>query len=512
MYSDNEEARAWVERWAAAPHPYDEEVNSVEEAVAEAKARQLRGECDWFRGQPGLWPIVSSVERLGKVDRERARNSLEEFIHWIHRHPGLGTLTNDQAIGIAQHYGLPTPFVDFTSDAEVAAFFATTSEKLKPGARCSIICLKRADLVGYFANYGDLTPEVPTPEVLEFDVPDLWRLHSQKGGFLCLPFIGLENLWPPNRIIFPFTRPHAGIPRTVIFPERKSELELRLDSYFQNVETEIRSAATREWLEQMGKPFHTMNASPYLDQYLDVPKLKAGAWKRASIEPGWFTSSPENFFDVWRQVVVNIDVPAGQDLAMATTSIETALARLNAGGSRPRSVPIDWRISIEASVNAAHVTRTTNAMNRAWDGMRRLPYTDAEIARTLAMCVKFGLHWVNDRNESKDLLSVSPMLPDALRVEVADMVGGYCPAYVSRSSLLKAVRKDFCDVLLSPQRGDILSRLESIVQVVRCPPYLYEFDALREVFVESLVATQCVVCNDHSPIFSPALCMTLGLP
>ena len=100
-------------------------------------------------------------------------------------------------------------------------------------------------------------------------------------------------------------------------------------------------------------------------------------------------------------------------------------------------------------------------------------------------------------------------IDDPRRVELADQLGGYCTDYVSRPRLREAVRKDFEDVLL-PEKRESLWEIEQIIQVVRCPLFLYSFESLRELFVDSLIATQCVARPTDAPIFSPALCLTLG--
>jgi hypothetical protein len=84
---------------------------------------------DWFRGQTKNWPLKPSFARLDEDRRERALEKAERFSLWAKTTPGLEPIAanNDHLIAVAQHYGLPTSFIDFTTDPRVAAFFSTYS-------------------------------------------------------------------------------------------------------------------------------------------------------------------------------------------------------------------------------------------------------------------------------------------------------------------------------------------------------------------------------------------------
>ena len=82
-----------------------------------------------FRGQRNAtWPLTPSVLR-SEDDAERERNGLAilRFMHaceYLSKDADIPPQKADAYIGAAQHYGLPTWYLDFTVDPSFAAFFA----------------------------------------------------------------------------------------------------------------------------------------------------------------------------------------------------------------------------------------------------------------------------------------------------------------------------------------------------------------------------------------------------
>lgn len=104
-------------------------VNSADAALELAKKFQADGTFDLFRGQVKNWPLVSSFGRQNKKKRKECEAEYHRFFRFCSENEILKTYLTpdsyDKIIGIAQHYGIPTNFVDFTSNVEVAMSFAT---------------------------------------------------------------------------------------------------------------------------------------------------------------------------------------------------------------------------------------------------------------------------------------------------------------------------------------------------------------------------------------------------
>jgi hypothetical protein len=95
-------------------------VNSVEKAVDHANQLKASGGRHWFRGQGKDWPVQSTFLRVPAAQRDRTMQKLARFEGWVKSTPGLEKLAADAdaTIAVAQHYGLPTNFVDFTTSPE----------------------------------------------------------------------------------------------------------------------------------------------------------------------------------------------------------------------------------------------------------------------------------------------------------------------------------------------------------------------------------------------------------
>ncbi|MBZ0319149.1 MAG: FRG domain-containing protein [Anaerolineae bacterium] len=132
-------------------------VNNVAEAVELAKKLKQEGLYDWFRGQKQNWRVKSSFARLDDKKRELATHKRRRFVQWIKMTPGLEHLTDtndpivvDSIIAIAQHYGIETNFVDFTSNPEIAGFFASHGELPKNEGTSCIICLNTKEFSDFW--------------------------------------------------------------------------------------------------------------------------------------------------------------------------------------------------------------------------------------------------------------------------------------------------------------------------------------------------------------------------
>jgi hypothetical protein len=88
-----------------------------------------------YRGEPGLYEnTLCSALRPGVFDgldsKDMARfKHLRNALIWVLMHKEEYAQSKDEAVGFLQHYGLPTPIVDFTADPLLALTFAGTTEQ-----------------------------------------------------------------------------------------------------------------------------------------------------------------------------------------------------------------------------------------------------------------------------------------------------------------------------------------------------------------------------------------------
>jgi hypothetical protein len=113
------------------------EVGSCQEAIELARTFREKGAYDWFRGQASAaHPVVPTLLRA-TTDLRLAEERLDRFFGWARRTRGLEPIARDetQMHAVAQHYGMPTHFVDFTVDPDVAGFFAWDTKEAPPPAQ-----------------------------------------------------------------------------------------------------------------------------------------------------------------------------------------------------------------------------------------------------------------------------------------------------------------------------------------------------------------------------------------
>ena len=82
----------------------------------------------WFRGQADVsWPLTPSALRFDTSRKQqKAFELLDEFKRLAHmklKNPPASS-ENLQWMQLARHYGLPTPLMDWTTNAGIALYFA----------------------------------------------------------------------------------------------------------------------------------------------------------------------------------------------------------------------------------------------------------------------------------------------------------------------------------------------------------------------------------------------------
>lgn len=207
----------------------DIQVNTIEEAIE--KANNLKSEgYDLFRGQSGLWPVISNLNRLSEEEREQTIKKAFILEHILMKNCNFKS--KDELIAAQQHYKLPTNFVDFTTEPKVAAYFTSKISGNEPNEYACIICLDSKTVQAVFDIIKkDMATE---PEILDFCVNNLLRQEAQKGKFLYLSFIGFELTIPYKRIVFKNSKDNANkFKDSDYYPTEKSELEIKVETSIQ---------------------------------------------------------------------------------------------------------------------------------------------------------------------------------------------------------------------------------------------------------------------------------------
>lgn len=128
------------------------------------------------------WCIETSLDRFarlhGKGDRSLAAAHLLSLYDVYLTETGIAHETSDEKLwGLGQHYGLPTPYLDWTKSPMAAAYFALTSDDPSCARDLRDSCIWRLDSRGPFLRGGDVT-------IVELG-SGIWnlRLRAQRGLF-----------------------------------------------------------------------------------------------------------------------------------------------------------------------------------------------------------------------------------------------------------------------------------------------------------------------------------------
>jgi hypothetical protein len=496
------------------------EAADVNEAVAMAERFKAAGKYDWFRGQLRDWPPRSTVCRKnseGKTGDEDLNMVLVEFAYWAAHTDGLESLVDrrDEIIAVAQHYGLPTTFIDFTTEPGVAGFFACDGKNPSQDGLSCIYCLETADLMSVWEFYRPVLEEQTggkaAIELIRLTVPNLWRLEAQAGTFLHCSG-NWDEIYKMDRIVFPYTGYPTYPPRSEIYPERQSALEILLDGYFAR-ECNRRGMdgllEVFKRLKERGVNIEPVYIPPdplhyYADCFVSGGLPELPSWSKESLAP-WLRLETELLHTtLGGEIKLAVDLQSeGRKLSRSVTASVTAALRQNAD-LRQRAVR--WHMGKERDASLE------DAVSRLWDGLRRLPVSDDNLAEGLGLCVALhqsGLRPETDR--AKQIALISKFINDPMEVQFAGKHGGHTNGYVATDQLYAALRSDVREYL----RPEHLHRAESVellLLICKAPERLFDLEKLAHLFTAQIAPTEVLLGTDGAFFYSPARLVIFGLP
>lgn len=489
--------------------------NNVEEAVQLATEFKRDGKYDLFRGQLREWAPSSTLERkVTNVGEHRTCVArMERFLGWAQGHPSLSYLaeagSEHQFFAILQHYGLPTAYVDFTSDPSVAGFFASEAESLPDGPGNSVIfCLSSAALSKAYAAGGELAARGDL-EVVSPHVPDLWRLQAQHGHFVYAnhPW---HRYYEMDKIVFPWTGPAAYPPREQIYPEHKSALEELLDQFFFTEEQRENQAAFMSMVAELkdNESIKMLELEAFPDQYdaeaFSAPLRVLGSWSGENLA-SW-TNAPDERFQATVGRSVPIRFRSSEQAPSVPDQLLGAIRGLLQREPEIRDSAVEWQVT-QLPGTLLH-SNFMDALRQAWNGMRRLPFDDEDIAVALSaladLCARPGCR----SHEGGTLLhAFKQRTPDCLEVMFGSGDGTLSRAYCSQASLLKAIAEPWWQVLRADR-----SRIDmpSALFLTQDPRLMFDFGQFARIFAREIIPSQ-LAQSRSLVLFNPASIRTFGL-
>ena len=116
------------------------EAKNLADALILARNFKSTGKYNLFRGQGQNWRVIPTIGRLTENKFEEVTEKIKRLYYFFETTSSLEKFKSDidRFYAIAQHYGIPTSYIDFTTSIDVAAYFATNSKSNKIGEDCVI--------------------------------------------------------------------------------------------------------------------------------------------------------------------------------------------------------------------------------------------------------------------------------------------------------------------------------------------------------------------------------------
>jgi hypothetical protein len=336
-----------------------------------------------------------------------------------------------------------------------------------------------------------------------------------------------------DKILFPYRGYPAYPPRDVIYPDKKSSLENLLDHFF--VEERRRDGwrrllsaletlrrKPRLLLEHLGLGPQKVEISPPLELRAPPDRYRAQYFKGGRLEPHsswdqailkiWDDSATEPFQTMQRQPMsLSVD-PAWSPLDRRRRITTAVAAALRIHPALRRSL-VAWDFGAQRlTPHVAAIEPLREAVQWLWDGMRRLPYTDAQIATAIGVCVQLASLGLSADTERKSTSQIAlEVFGPAIEIEFQGGYGSYSRAYTAEKDLRAAMRDDLLQ-LTEEKHRDRFDTTEEILLAVFAPQRLFDFARLCALFAEQIVPWQVLARRGRVAFFTPSRLIALGNP
>lgn len=441
---------------------------TADEAKIYCQTLIAEGRANLFRGQLNDWPAITpSLFRGSGAQRDQARALLDGFMEWVTFVPQMAPYheSTEALTAIAQHYGIPTAFLDLTTEPEIAELFACAEPMGDLDGDAVIYCFLREQL--------QLNSSF---RVIQIDVDNLWRLQAQRGLFLeYLDEMKIADIRDAAICVHFPRRSITPTEKNQLYPLRKSALEVVIDQWIYR--KQISDISTL-----IAGPARLINIRRYtypgMFRWRAVPDFD-GAWVEYNL--GWVFPPNEHIRSVIASRSVMITLTDVDEVWQAFSTLEAQFRpHVEAYVQQNFHVVFEMKFAGHEQYDAAG----TIILNRCWDGVRVHPYRAESAIRCLATTA-LALFW-------KVFYPDAPRWDEQLwgEIECIDTapIGGHLgAANVSRQSLLGALHTTYDGRLTRYAARRSESDPFYLMDYIVDPCLLFDFERLSMLFVEQFI-------------------------
>lgn len=496
----------------------------------------------FFRGQIHPWRLRASIHRSPNVTEEAEKTA--RFVEWLKQNHYLCSEKvqpqYNEFLAVAQHYGYKTDLIDFTTDIEVAAFFATDFPSLDklPEEKCGCLwCVSLDEISCMQSIFWDAVEKeiITEQQVIEqfrenklspffqFDFPGLSRIKNQAGVFLWdIHGIFTSSYFDGPDILFNQTEPNAymteRVNRQLIYPapnalEREIERYIYPRNHFQTIQSS-------EYKELLAK-CNVYRLQPVGDKYSDLANvLNEYIWE----DEDW-KSYNKSFYP--NNEVYNTKICQLKDISSESIKKEHLIKMI----SDYKKNLVEGCI-LEFKCESTYLADIINEMIHT---LYYYPYNDEQCAEALYYAMRYAetaLRMFKDANGRPwhgELYSLSNNVPldrvaeevyggSVVQVELGDEVGVSTRGFVCREYLQRIDKKDKDEQLKKAityikdnhmPLQDNFTLLE-LMRMVTNPRKLFDFDDICHIFVKYILPYQFTFRSNECRIYIPSLVTNFG--
>jgi hypothetical protein len=276
--------------------------------------------------------------------------------------------------------------------------------------------------------------------------------------------------------------------------------------------------------------FNTLvtEGEPYLAKHFLAPPVPHASWDRALIEP-WLHVRTEPLATLADERRLTFEIGPGETPADAAARIKAFVAATLAQEPTLRQAAVTWTVTAPGRAAAPNdrpasslwdeiwaKSGLTGPVQSIWDGMARLPWSDAALATALAGAIHWRLTADNlsagraMHGRELEFATAKALLAAPVRVEIGGLGNAHNWAWLPEGELLAAIRDDFPSLIRPEDRAQIVGHSFNSMMVARTPALLFDFGRLAAAFASVMIPSQAVF-GPQLPLFdNPARARVIG--